>query len=327
MSRKVRWGILATGSIARLFAADLKLLPDAELTAVGSRSLQNADKFADEFGIPLRFGSYAALAACPEVDAVYVATPNPFHKENTLLCLNAGKAVLCEKPFAINAAEAREMIAAARANNVFLMEAMWVRFTPLFQKVREWVRDGLIGDIRLVQSDFGFHSKRGIDSRVFNPDLGGGSLLDVGIYPISMASFIYGKQPETIRSSVRFGPTGVDEQAAMIFMYGGGQMAVLSSAVTLWTQRETIIFGTGGFIHIYGPWHQLRRVCVNVDGNEMIEEFPRIGRGYAYQALELMSCLNAGKTESEIMSLDETLAIMETMDAIRKQWNFKYPME
>jgi len=326
-NKKIRWGILATGSIARVFAADLKLLPEAELTAVGSRIKASADKFADEFDIPLRFGSYAELAACPDVDAIYIATPHPFHKENTVMCLNAGKAVLCEKPFAMNAREAQEMIDAAKSNGVFLMEAMWVRFTPLFQKVRQWVTDGLIGNVRLIQSDFGFHSKRGVDSRVFRPDLGGGSLLDVGIYPISMASFIYGCQPETIQSSLRFGHTGVDEQAAMIFSYNGGKMAVLSSAITLWTQRETLIFGTKGFIHIYGPWHQLQKVCVHVNDEDTIETFPRLGRGYGYQALEVMNCLREKRTESTIMPLSETLEIIKTLDTIRSQWNFKYPTE
>jgi len=327
MKKKIHWGIIATGRIARIFAADLKLLDNAELVAVGSRSIENAEKFADEFDIPLRFGSYEDLAACPEVDAVYVATPHPFHKENSLLCLNAGKAVLCEKPFAMNAIEAQEMITAARSNNVFLMEAMWVRFTPLFQKVREWVQDGLVGDVRLVQSDFGFRSERGVDSRVFNPDLGGGSLLDVGIYPISMASFIYGKQPETIKSSVRFGSTGVDEQAAIIFEYGDDRMATMSSSITLQTKRETIIYGTKGSIHIYGPWNQLKHVSIIVREEEIIEEFPLLGHGYTYQAIEVRDCLVKGKTESDILPLDETLAIMKTMDTIRAQWNFKYPME
>jgi len=325
--QKVRWGILATGGIARVFAADLKLLDDAELIAVGSRSPEKADKFARDFDIPIRFGSYEELAACPEVDAVYIATPHPFHKENTMLCLNAGKAVLCEKPFAMNAFEAREMIAAARANNVFLMEAMWVRFTPLFQKVKLWLKDELIGDVRYLQSDFGFRSNLGPDSRVFNPELGGGALLDVGVYPISFASYVFDKQPDVIRTSGYLGATGVDEQGSFIFEYYGNKTASIFSANTLETKKESIIYGTKGLIHIYGPWNQLKHVCITVDGKEIIEEFPILGRGYTYQALEVMDCLAKGKTESDILPLNETLAIMETMDTIRAQWNFKYPME
>jgi len=327
MDKKVRWGILATGGIARVFAADLKLLDNAELMAVGSRSPENADKFAKDFDIPIHFGSYDELAACPEVDAVYLATPHPFHKENTLLCLNAGKAVLCEKPFAMNAIEAREMIAAARANHVFLMEAMWVRFTPLFQKVKQWLKDGLIGDVRYLQSDFGFRSDKGPESRVFNPALGGGSLLDVGVYPISFASFVFDKQPSVIKTCGYRGATGVDEQESLIFEYDSGQTSSIFSANTLETKKESIIFGSNGFIHIYGPWNQLKHVCITVDGKEIIEEFPVLGRGYTYQAIEVMDCLSKGKTESDILPLVETLAIMETMDTIRAQWNFKYPME
>jgi len=327
MVKKIRWGILATGGIARVFASDLRLLDGAELMAVGSRSLERAEKFANDFEIPLRFGSYEELAACPEVDAVYVSTPHPFHKENTLLCLNAGKAVLCEKPFAMNAIEVREMIAVARANNVFLMEAMWVRFTPLFQKVKQWLKDGLIGDVRYLHSDYGFHSDKGPESRVFNPDLGGGALLDVGVYPISFASYVFDKQPNGIKTSGYRGATGVDEQGSFIFEYDGGKTASIFSANTLETKKESIIFGTDGFIHIYGPWNQLKHVCINVNGKEIIEEFPVLGRGYTYQAIEVMDCLSKGKTGSDILPLAETLAIMETMDTIRAQWNFKYPME
>lgn len=327
MNQKIRWGILATGGIAHVFAADLKLLENAELVAVGSRSPENAEKFANDFDIPLRFGSYEELAACSEVDAVYIATPHPFHKENAILCLNAGKAVLCEKPFAMNAIEAREMIAAARANNVFLMEAMWVRFTPLFQKVKSWLKDELIGDVRYLQSDFGFRSDKGFESRVFNPNLGGGALLDVGVYPISFASYVFDRQPATIKTSGYFGKSGVDEQGSFIFEYDSNKTASIFSANTLETKRESIIFGTNGFIHIYGPWNQLRHVCITIGDKEIIEEFPLLGRGYTYQAIEVMDCLAKGKTESDILTLDETLTIMETMDSIRAQWNFKYPME
>jgi len=323
----IRWGILSTGGIAHKFADDLRLLPEARIMAVGSRNRETAERFGDEYEIPYRFGSYQELAECPEVEVIYIGTPHPFHKENTILALNAGKAVLCEKPFALNAQEAREMIELARANELFLMEAMWARFTPLFQQVKNWIREGLIGEVQLIQSDYGQVMDFSPENRFFNPDLGGGSLLDIGIYPISMASFIYEKQPVSIQSGVHLGNTGVDELAAMIFDYGDGKLAVLSSAITLQTCGETLIFGSEGQIQIPGPWHQLREVKVIRKGREKRHKYPRMGRGYAHQAIEVMQCLKAGKTESTILPLDESLAIMHTLDRIREIWGFKYPME
>jgi len=317
----IRWGILSTGGIAHKFADDLRLLPEARIMAVGSRNRETAERFGDEYEIPYRFGSYQELAECPEVEVIYIGTPHPFHKENTILALNAGKAVLCEKPFALNAQEAREMIELARANELFLMEAMWARFTPLFQQVKNWIREGLIGEVQLIQSDYGQVMDFSPENRFFNPDLGGGSLLDIGIYPISMASFIYEKQPVSIQSGVHLGNTGVDELAAMIFDYGDGKLAVLSSAITLQTCGETVIFGSEGH------WHQLREVKVIRKGREKRHKYPRMGRGYAHQAIEVMQCLKAGKTESTILPLDESLAIMHTLDRIRAIWGFKYPME
>jgi len=321
------WGILSTGGIAHKFADDLKLLPEASMIAVGSRSQETAERFGDEYEIPYRFGSYRELVECPEVEVVYIGTPHPFHQENTTLALNAGKAVLCEKPFALNARQARAMIELARAKKLFLMEAMWSRFTPLFQQVKRWIQEGLIGEVQLVQSDYGQVMDFSPENRFFNPDLGGGSLLDIGIYPISLSSFIYEKQPVNIQSRIHLGNTGVDELAAMIFDYGNGKLAILSSAITLQTRGETVIIGTEGQIQIPGPWHQLREVKVIRKGQEKRHKYLRIGRGYAHQAIEVMRCLKAGRTESTILPLDESLAIMQTLDRIREIWGFKYPME
>jgi len=323
----ISWGILSTGGIAHKFADDLKLLPEARIMAVGSRNREKAEQFGDEYEIPDRFGSYQELVECPDVEVIYIGTPHPFHQENTILALNANKAVLCEKPFAMNARQAREMIELARAKELFLMEAMWARFTPLFQQVKHWIREGLIGAVRLIQSDYGQVMDFNPENRFFNRELGGGSLLDIGIYPISMASFIYEKQPVNIQSRVHLGDTGVDELAAMIFDYGDGRLAVLSSAITLQTSGETVIFGTEGQIRIPGPWHQLRETKIIRKGREKRHKYSRIGRGYAHQAIEVMRCLKAGKTESTILPLDESLAIMQTLDRIREIWDFKYPME
>ncbi|MBZ0289460.1 MAG: Gfo/Idh/MocA family oxidoreductase, partial [Anaerolineae bacterium] len=207
MYEKVRWGIIATGRIAGLFAQGLSVIPDAELVAVGSRTQEAADAFADQYNIPRRHASYEALAEDDAVDAIYVATPHPFHKDNTLLGLKNGKAVLTEKPFAINAAQAGEMINYAREKRVFLMEAMWSRFIPAMVRARQLVQQGAIGEPRMITVDFGFRAGWNPQSRVLNPELAGGALLDVGVYCISLASSIFGSQPAHIASMGHLGET------------------------------------------------------------------------------------------------------------------------
>ncbi len=233
----IRWGILGTGGIARKFATGLQALDDAALVAVGSRSAETADRFADQFGAPRRHASYAALAADPEVDAIYVATPHSLHQENSLLCLEAGKPVLVEKPFTINAQEARALIDAARARRVFLMEAMWTRYIPLMVEVRRLLAEGAIGEVRMVAADFGYRTRYDPASRAFDPALGGGGLLDVGVYPISLASMIFGNAAR-IASLAHLGETGVDEQSAFLLGYEEGQLAVLYTAVRTTTPQE-----------------------------------------------------------------------------------------
>ena len=214
---KIRWGILSTGNIARQFAHGLAALDDAELVAVGSRSAASADQFGNEFNVANRHASYEALANDPAVDAIYVATPHTLHAANTLLCLRAGKAVLCEKPFAINAAETAAMIAEARTRGLFLMEAMWTRFLPHMVRIRALIHAGAIGDVRMLNSTFGFRTEFDPKGRLFDPALGGGALLDVGIYPVSFASMVFGT-PTFITSHATIGATGVDEQVAMILV-------------------------------------------------------------------------------------------------------------
>lgn len=221
---RTRWGIIGTGNIASQFARGLALLDDAELVAVGSRTAESAHEFGERFGARTRHASYADLASDPDVDAVYIATPHPLHLENTLLGLEAGKAVLCERPFAINAHQAEVMIATARKRGVFLMEAMWTRFLPHMVRLREIVASGAIGELRMLQADFGFRTSFNPQGRLFDPALGGGALLDVGIYPISLASMLLGT-PTRVTSMAHLGATGVDEQSAIILGYGGGQLA------------------------------------------------------------------------------------------------------
>ena len=325
---KIHWGILGTGNIAKQFARGLAVLPDAELAAVGSRSRVNADAFGDEFNVPHRFASYAALADAPDIDVVYVATPHSLHRDNSLLCLQAGKAVLCEKPFAINAAEAEEVVAMARERQLFLMEAMWTRFLPVLVETRQLLADGAIGDVRIITADFGFCASFNPQSRLFDPHLGGGALLDVGVYTVSLASMVFGSPPSRISSIAHLGQTGVDEQAAMILGYDRGQLAVLTTAIRANTPQEATLNGTEGQIQIHAPWWKPDALTLSVQGQEdQVVHLPLEGNGYNYEAVEAMNCLRSGRAESDVMPLDETVAIMKTMDQIRAQWGLRYPME
>lgn len=327
MGKVIKWGILAPGNIAHQFARGLSVLPDAELIAVGSRSKERADKFADEFDIPRRYGSYHDLVSDPDVDAIYVATPHTFHKECSILCLKAGKAVICEKPFAVNVEQVKEMIACARECKQFLMEAIWTRFIPVMVKVREWLADGAIGEPRMLTADFGFRAGVNPEGRLFNPELGGGGLLDVGIYTIAMAYMVFGGAPSKITSLANMGETNVDEQAAMLLGYDTGQMALLSCAIRTTTPQEARIMGTDGSIFIPNFWHATS-ATLHATGKEPEQiEMPFKGNGYENEAMEVMRCLREGKLESDVVPLSESLSIMETMDSLRAQWGLKYPME
>jgi len=327
MSTKFRWGILGAGGIAKKFSIGVQALADHELIAVGSRTQEKADQFADQFNIPHRHASYEALVSDPEVDAIYVATPHPMHKENTLLCLAHGKHVLCEKPFTINAGEAKAIIDAARKHKLFLMEAMWTRFIPAVLEAKRLVDSGAIGEVRMINADFGYRAGFNPASRAFDPALGGGGLLDVGIYPLSLTSMFLGR-PDRIASLADIGQTGVDEQSAFVLGYPGGQLATIYNAVRTNTPQEAIIMGTDGMIRIHPPFWIPKKLTLTQPGKGAQEmEIPFAANGYNYEAAEVANCVRAGKLESDVMPLDESLQLMETMDAIRAQWGMKYPME
>lgn len=324
MSEKFKWGIIGTGSITKKFAADLANLPDAVPYAVGSRSQASADAFAKQFNMSKAYEGYDSLIADPDVDAIYIGTPHPFHKENTIACLEAGKPVLCEKPFAINSADAIEMVNKARETGVFLMEAMWTRFMPVQVKVQEWLKKGKIGDVLSLTCDFGFRTNFNPAGRLFNPELGGGALLDVGIYTVSYASMVFGQQPESIKADAFFGESGVDEQNAEIFTYPEGQQAILSSAVRIATEHRVRISGTEGSIVVPNFWHATEATLTNAKGKTKTVTGES---GYHFEAAEVAKCVKAGKLESKRMPLDETVEIMRTMDSIRAQIGLTYPME
>ncbi len=264
--KKIRWGILGTGRIAHSFAEGLRAVPGAELVAVGSRTAAAASTFASKFGIPKSFDSYRGLAESADIDVVYIASINTRHKEECLMCIDAGKAVLCEKPFAMNAADGREIVTRAREKGVFFMEAMWMRFIPLVQKARELLQSGVIGEPCLLHADFGFPIEDDPANRFLNPALGGGSLLDRGIYPLSLAWFLFGP-PSEIRGQALIGRTGVDEQSTVLLNYAQGPQAILSSTMKTFGTNRALIIGTEGSIELCDPFFKTERL--------VLTDFPR----------------------------------------------------
>lgn len=327
MSDKIRWGLIGLGFIARRFANDLIRLPDAEIYAVASRSQEKADAFGAEFGASKCYGSYEDLVDDPDVDVAYIGTPHTYHLAHTLMSLEAGKHVLCEKPFAVNAKEARVMIDRAREKKLFLMDAFWTRYFPVMAKLRQLLADGVIGDVMLVQADFGGRGPVVPEKRHFNPDLAGGALLDVGSYCLQLASMIYGKQPIDIVSQVAIGSTGVDELSVVVCKYSDYEMATLTSAIRLTTPHEARVMGSEGYIAIPNFWHPSELTVVAPRQEAETFHFPYEGEGFQFEAIEVGNCIRAGKTESAIYPLDETLAIMETLDRIRADWGLRYPSE
>jgi predicted dehydrogenase len=323
------WGIIGLGKIARQFADDLRLLPNARLHAVASTSKERADAFATEFGAAHAFGRYEDMVHCPDLDVVYVATPHPFHCENTLLCLENGLPVLCEKPFAMNMAEARRMVAAARRNRVFLMEALWTRFIPAMETAIKLVEQGEIGELHTIRSDFGFKMPFDPNSRLYKKSLGGGSLLDLGIYPALLALTFFGKpEAENISAAATFTPTDVDESCAFIFQYAAGRLALGHSTVAANTSLGAHLYGTEGTIFLHPRWHHTQKLGISrYDGRQETTrelEIPYVGRGYSYEAAHVMECLEKGMFESEILPLEFTLDLVETLDTIREKVGLVY---
>ena len=316
---------MSTGHISGRFAEALKLLPEAEIHAVASRNISSAEKFAGEHGIPNAYGSYSAMAEDSEVDVVYIGTPHAFHMENSLMYMRAGKSVLCEKAFTINAREAEEMIRVAREEQVFLMEAMLTRHVPLIKKIQEWINSGLIGEVRMVKAS---RCARGVfkpSQRHMNPALGGGSLLDVGVYVISFASMIFQKAPERVAGFAHIGELGSDEQGAALLIYDKGEIADLSFALRTKAVNDAYIYGTEGYIKIDEVFAVPSSATLyrNDKVSEVIKE-PITGGGFIYEAEEVMRCMKEGLKESPHMPLNESLQIMRIMDQIRAPWGLRY---
>ncbi|ASD21120.1 oxidoreductase [Cryobacterium sp. LW097] len=325
MTDALRWGILATGGIAHQFAGDL-VKNGFTVQAVGSRSQASADAFAAEFGIPTAHPSYEALVADPEVDIIYVSTPHPFHAANATLALEAGKHVLIEKPITLNAAEARAVVALAESKNLLVLEAMWTRFLPHMVRIREILAAGSLGDVRSLIADHTQDLPDDPAHRINSLALGGGALLDLGIYPVSFASALFGP-PETILASATFKATGVDAQIATIFHYPGGQIASLLSASDTKGPNTASILGTEGRIDIDEVWYSPTSFRVYNSANEVVEayETPAItGRGMHFQAAEAERLVAAGLIASDLLTTSESVQIMETLDAIRAEIGLVY---
>ena len=326
VSENFSWGILGPGGIARAFAKDLTMISGHAIGAVGSRSFENAQKFSAAFG-GTAYGSYEELVADPTIDAVYVATPHPAHHDNVVLALNAGKPVLCEKPFSVNAKQAQSMIDAAARNKTALMEAMWARFLPHYAKVREIVDSGVLGPILSIHADHGQRlADQGIP-RLIEPALAGGALLDLGIYPVSFAHMILGN-PMHVTSQAVMTDKGVDAQTSMIFTYEDGAQAVLTTTMIEQTPCRAVVAGLHGWLEIdrtfYNPAEM--RVVLN-DGTVTEYSNNYTGHGLREQAETFKQLVLAGKLESEILTWKDTVDIMKTLDTVRAQIGLKYPFE
>ncbi|HEX6889823.1 MAG TPA: Gfo/Idh/MocA family oxidoreductase [Chryseolinea sp.] len=284
--QKIRWGILGCGKIARKFASDLKLVKDASLVAVASRDEERAKEFSKTYHAELAFNSYDALVSSDKIDAIYIATPHGLHHEHALLCLKNKKAVLCEKALALNVRQVTEMIETSRVHKVFLMEAFWTKFLPQFQKVNDLINQGAIGKLKLIQADFGFRAEQPTPQRLFDPKLGGGALLDIGIYPVFMATSLLGR-PDEVEAVMSPYPSGVDEQISAVLKFNDKEaLAITSATFAAVTPVEATIVGTEGYIRMTNRFHNAvaNIELINSEGSQPVPVHKEEGFGYQFEA-------------------------------------------
>ena len=327
--KQFNWGVLGAGKIAGKFATDLALLPNANLYAVGSRSLEKAQDFSKTYRFEKAYGSYEQLLSDANLDVVYIATPNSAHFEQTLMALDKGVAVLCEKPLALNAKQVREMIEKAKAKKTFLMEALWTLFLPHLLKTKELIAEGVIGEVQSVRADFGFKATFNSEHRLFNPALGGGALLDIGIYPLLLAQTFLGL-PDTINTTAILGETKVDEDINVALTYQDQKIAHLHASFRSHTPVDAHIYGTKGYIYLPTRWHEtVSHMLVYDYATSKATEYPmpQDAKGYKYEAQAVMEYLEAGLLESPIASWQFSLDLMETMDAVRRQVGVRYAVD
>jgi predicted dehydrogenase len=332
MSKKICWAILGAGKIANKFAADLALVQDAELVAIASLDHSRGKEFAKKFSIPLYFDSYEKLVTSPDVDVIYIATPHGFHHQHAMLCLNHGKAVLCEKAFALNSHQLNEMVSLAKRKKVFLMEAFWTKFIPQYIQVKGMIERGDIGEIKLIQADFGFKAPLPTAQRLIDPGLGGGSLLDIGIYPVFLAVSLLGR-PVDIKALMTSYSTGADEQCVVSMKFASGALAILSSTFASDTPTEAMIAGTEGRIQMRNRFHNpvgRLEIIKTVGKDDHVDDVivdRESGYGYQFEARHVSDCLRKGLTESPVMTLSDSLLLMETLDRIRKECGIRYAVD
>jgi predicted dehydrogenase len=337
------FAILGLGNIAQKFAKDLALIPDAQLVAVGSRSLERAQAFAKDFGAEFAAGSYEETFSGPRVDAVYIATPHVQHKALTLMCLEKGIPVICEKPLGLNLSEVEEVVAASRKHEVYLMEALWTRFLPSTLKLKELIDDGAIGEIQSIRSDFGFRANELAAvlhpapasapdlerNRILNPALGGGALLDIGIYPQFLSQFLLGA-PEEIHATARLSPQGVDLDTQVTCRHAGGKLSHNYSTILGRTKTEALIIGSEASLHWHPRWHEPTSFSL-LRGKDTPPEnfyFDYAGaNGYRYEAEAIMADVRAGRTENALWSLEDSLTLHRTLTEVRRMIGVVYPGE
>jgi predicted dehydrogenase len=325
MSKRINWGIIGCGGIANTFAKGLAKVDSGQLFAVASNSQERANSFASNYQAEKSYNNYQALVTDCDVDAVYIATTHNFHYENAKLCIAHGKHVLCEKPLTVNAKQAAELIELAKANNVFLMEAVWTRFLPAIKKLEKIIADGIIGKVQTLKANFSITGDFPTSHRLLNKDLAGGALLDLGIYPITFAHLVFGIHPLNIQSSAVIGKTGVDESSFYLFDYNNGQRAILSSSFIDYAPTEAVISGTKGFIHI-PDFLAARELNLHIENNvpKKISFERSDDENFMFEIEHANQCIQDGKIESSVFPLTDTLHIMETMDTLREQWGLVY---
>ena len=323
---KIKWGIIGTGNIAHKLAKDMQQVEDGEILAIASRSQAKADIFAKEFGITRAYDSYEKLALDPDIQAVYIATPHTNHYSSTLLMLRNKKAVLCEKPLAVNATQAKEMIRVAMENGVLLLDALWSVFLPGMLKVREWIEAGYLGDLKMITSEFGFTSDVEPEGRLYNPDLAGGALLDIGIYTILLPYWIYGCKPSRLQAISMETSTGVDEQTAISMYFPDGRMAQAISGINTPLSNSSTIYGTKGYIRMPEYW-KAQKILLKSEEKEEYFEDSRTSWGYEFEAREVNTLIRDGKKESSVVSYKKSIELMEILDEVRERIGLRYPFE
>lgn len=320
---KINWAILAPGNIAKKFATALKGVSDAHLYSVASRSSERAQAFAEEFGFETFAHDYDALIRDPKVDVIYIASPHTFHVEQSIACLEAGKAVLCEKPMSINVQGAQRVFDTAKANNTFYMEAVWTRFMPSLDKVRDLINSGAIGDVQTAQASFGIDVPFDETHRLYNKSLAGGALLDVGIYTVTFAQWLMQAMPEKITANAVIGDTGVDQRTSISLRYPKGQLVSLNSAIDSRSNHEAWIFGSKGRIRMSSFW-QCQEAMLETEQGQTLIPMPHRINGYEGEIEETNRCLREGKIQSERLTWDESLSVMQIMDEARQQIGLRY---